>query len=210
MNLKEAFRYQNYLYDVIEQVQVYLMQEENLVKITKRHLRSKADPEAADETEVLEPDAAFIPSEMPGLLIALINERQTLAAAIAKSKARVASEQGFDIDAALDGNKLRQRSAGIFSSILSRKTQLKKELGTAYRINAEGNQSPYVYEIEITAEEVYSRKALSSLLVQITEESEAASAAADSVMITAQVDFTPTYHLTDTLENVFSVYMIGE
>ena len=51
MNLKEAFRYQNFLGQIMSEAGNSLTKQEHCLTTTKRHLRNKANPEAQDMQE---------------------------------------------------------------------------------------------------------------------------------------------------------------
>ena len=54
MNLKESFRYQNFLDGLLEAAINSITTREHCLTTTKNHLRSKANPDAEDTTEIVE------------------------------------------------------------------------------------------------------------------------------------------------------------
>ena len=53
MNLKESFRYQNFLDMMMRAASASIQQRDHCLKVTKTHLRSKANPDASDVTETV-------------------------------------------------------------------------------------------------------------------------------------------------------------
>lgn len=57
MNLKEAFRFQNRLLELMSEAEAILSDEENITRVETTSLRKKVMPEAENEVELQEPDA---------------------------------------------------------------------------------------------------------------------------------------------------------
>ena len=89
MNLKESYRYANYLDALLNTAYRYL-QNKGFVTTTKQnHLRSKANSEATDEViELQKPyDVDFTPNTVIDFVVKVITEKELLADAIVKAKA---------------------------------------------------------------------------------------------------------------------------
>lgn len=50
MNIKEAFRYQNFMGEIIDKTIYYLGNSVNVMKTTQEHMRKKVNPDGEDET----------------------------------------------------------------------------------------------------------------------------------------------------------------
>ena len=59
MNLKEAFRYQNKLQQLMGEAEGILRREKYVTKVTNTALRHKVNPDAEDETTVEEPATEY-------------------------------------------------------------------------------------------------------------------------------------------------------
>ena len=102
MNLKDGFRYQNFLNTLMTEAEYYLCAEEHLFTTTKKHMRQAANPDAEDLTETVDADNPFDVNDVIRFMISVIAEKEVITAAI--NKAKTVAEQ--DIDALTEGNKL--------------------------------------------------------------------------------------------------------
>ena len=89
MNLKESYRYANYLDGLLSTAYSYLRNKGFVTTTKQNHLRSKANNEAQDEIiEVQKPyDVEFTPNNVVDFVIKVLNEKETLFNAIADAKA---------------------------------------------------------------------------------------------------------------------------
>ena len=80
MILKEAYRYQNFLTNLISNAQTYLGNGSFVMTITQKHMKSKANPEATDdELEVQKSyNVEFTPIQLVDFLMDAIQEKQKL------------------------------------------------------------------------------------------------------------------------------------
>ena len=63
MNLKESFRYQKFLDNLMCSASISIQSIDHCLKTTKTHLRNKANSDADDLTEVVECESAFVPND---------------------------------------------------------------------------------------------------------------------------------------------------
>lgn len=167
MKLKESFRYMNFLDGLMEEGIDLLRTDSFITKMKETHLKSKANPEAEDEvievsnsTTVIDeygfqpsPDLVDI-SELVELdfdtnrvicfMQEVLEEKDSLSKAISKSK----SDASIDIDAATSSNKDRQAFIRRLRYISDMKSYEKVSEGSGYKLNNEGNQVSYVYDIK--------------------------------------------------------------
>ena len=145
MNLKEAFRFQNKLQNLMEETEYLLGDEKNITRVEKTVLRKKVMPEAENETtvEVAGTEYADRITAVADFLLYLLGEREKLSRAIFEAKAKVNLPAGLDGEVSLNG--ARQR----VSQLLRRMTALRNSEvllpggGLGYRFNNEGNQVSY-------------------------------------------------------------------
>ena len=112
MNLKDAFRAQNKLQALMDEAGGILRDQDNTLKVTTTHLRSKVMPEAQDAvTEEAAPsEYAEHINQVAAFLMAMLGEREKLSAAICAAKSRLP----LDMDSETGLNRARQELAGIF------------------------------------------------------------------------------------------------
>lgn len=113
MYLKEAFRYQNYLNELISATTSYLNGGQYTTKTVQEHLRKKANPDAENETIDLSAERAlaYTANQMVDFLQHLIDEKQKLTKAISEAKRGCS----IDIDAEVANNRIRQSVAATLS-----------------------------------------------------------------------------------------------
>ena len=86
MNLKEAFRYQNFLDRLLNQTMATMSIQDNLLEVSKVHRRSKAISSAEDETEVAEVTELVVPDTAISLALSIVKEKDALTKAIGVAK----------------------------------------------------------------------------------------------------------------------------
>lgn len=202
MNLKESFRYQNFLEGLMRNASASIQMRDHCVTLTKRHLRSKANPDAQDMEETVETEP-FTPNDKVICFMQwLVRERQKLTEAIGEAKATV----GFDIDAAIETNKFRQQVNSSIKSMLRNQASKRMETGKDYKFNVEGNQSPYYYDIEAITTEAFDREASKKVMREMITEADRVSAELDAAMINTEVHYEPVYDVNESFEDVMAEF----
>lgn len=203
MNLKESFRYQNFLDMMMRAASASIQQRDHCLKVTKTHLRSKANPDASDVTETVEGEVFFANDDVVAFMAWLVNEREKLTTAIGAAKASI----GFDIDAAIETNKFRQTVNGSIKNMLRYTPTKRVEQGRDYKFNVEGNQTPYIYEIEVVSEEAYDKTGAKTLMREMISKADEVSAAIDAAMINTKVDYEPVFDVNETFDDVMTDFL---
>lgn len=203
MNLKESFRYQNFLDMMMRAASASIQQRDHCLKVTKTHLRSKANPDASDVTETVEGEVFFANDDVVAFMAWLVKEREKLTTAIGAAKASI----GFDIDAAIETNKFRQTVNGSIKNMLRYTPTKRVEQGRDYKFNVEGNQTPYIYEIEVVSEEAYDKTGAKTLMREIISNADEVSAAIDAAMINTKVDYEPVFDVNETFDDVMTDFL---
>lgn len=210
MNLKEAFRYQTFLGSLMTEATAALNNAEVAMNTVRTHLMSKANPDAQD---IVEPPATDVPQMEPDMILKfvmrLITERDKLTRAVSKAKAALV-ESGTDIDADTEANKFRQAAARGTQAMLQMKPSKRIERGTSYKFNAEGVQSPYHYDIDVTTTERFSRKSAKVIRLNLLAEADKTSAGIDSTMITTQVDYEAPWGVNESFEDIFAAFAASD
>ena len=190
MNLKEAFQAQNRISELLTYIGVYLSDEDNIMTVTEKHLRSKAlagqQDEAVDASRKDEEDF-----DIGGLLTIwqkLMHEKEALGLAIGKAKAGM----DFNLDAAVDANKSRRAFLSTLQRMAARKSshQLQKGEGKGYVFNNEGNQTAYFYDIDRILTIDYDRNRVRDMAKKLNREAEDISIKIDEALLTTKVDYT--------------------
>ena len=206
MTLKESFRYQNFLDDILSQTENYLRITDNYMVVTEEHLRNKVIATAENEISdnLANREIAVKPDVLVDFLISVLTEEEALTKAINAAK----TQHCNDLNALTEINKSRR----IVISTLKRMSQCKDKestlKGSAYTFNAEGNQIPYVYDIKRSSKVDFNRAKVKSLISELSAESDRASATLDYWLTSVPVDFHPQFDMNDTFEELAEEYSL--
>lgn len=203
MNLKESFRYQNFLENMMAEAGSSLTSREHSLTVTKKHLRKKSNHEAQDMVETVDVGEFYMNDDVLSFMLLLVDERKKLTDAIGRAKASV----GFDIDAAVETNKFRQTVAARTKAMLRFVPSKRIEQGRDYKFNVEGNQTPYLYEIEVETTEAFDRGRAKSVVREIMLQADKASAEIDSALINTQVEYEPPFNVNDSFDDVMEEFL---
>lgn len=202
MNLKEAFRYQKFLDTLMYQATHSIRTPEHCILIKKEHLKSAVNQEEEDVTETVEVEP-FVSNDIVIQFINwLIKQKEELSAAIGRAK----RDAPVDIDAMIEANKYRQQAANAIKWMLSQKPPRRQEHGTGYKFNAEGNQTSYYYNVNVTGEELFDRAAGKHQLRDLLFRSEEISNEVDAYMTNVTVDYHPAYNPNESYEDVIAEF----
>lgn len=205
MNLKEAFRYQNKLDAYFQSITSYLNYPTNIMETKQNHLRSKSNPEAANETINTTKDRKIVypVNKLIDFAVHIIAEKSTLSEEIEKSKKNC----GLNIDSAISLNKKKQELSRVFSNMANIKPTERTVQGRANKFNVEGNQVSYTYDIEEVSTIDFDRNKVKSLSKKYSNEADEISTQIDKIMIDCIVDFVPTYDMNDTFEDALEQFV---
>jgi hypothetical protein len=201
MTFKEAKRYANFLDGLLSKAYGYLYNKGFITTTTEEHLRSKADPDAQDETVTVQKpyDVDFMPNNVINFVVKVLNEKEALVDAIAKAKAQTE----INIDNSISMNKKKQGFIDILESMANIKPSEKQKQGYGYKFNAQdGNQIKYFYDInEVTSIE-FDRNDVKNLVKKYRKECDAVSSKLDAIDITMVVDHEPIFDISDKFEDL--------
>ena len=207
MNLKESFRYQSFLDHLMEEATSSLTMREHCVNTSENHLKSKFNANAVDVVKKPEVGVFFKNDDVISFLSLLVDEKEKLTVAIDKAKASL----NFDVDAAIETNKYRQRVSSAIKSMLrigNDATSTKRVIqGRDYIFNAEGNQVPYYYDVEITAEKAYDEAEAKRLMRSMISEADKVSSEIDAAMINTTVAYAPPFDVNESFEDVMTEFL---
>ncbi len=195
MNLKEAFQTQNKIGELQSYIARYLSDEDNVMTVTEKHLKSKAlagqqdeDVDASDKD-----DEKFDVSRLISIWQELMKEREALSQAIAKAK----EGMEFNLDSAVDANKTRRVFLMTLQEMAGNKSshELQKGEGQGYVINKDGDPTSYSYDIDIIRTIDYDRNKVRMLTKKLNQEADEVSRKIDEVLVQTQVNYTPRFDL---------------
>ena len=139
MILKEAFRYQNYLTQLKNDISRFLYKSENILKREEKFLYSSVNKDKEDETEVKVGE--FDMDKVLGLIDTIIAEKEGITKAISKTKANCE----HDIDALLEVNKFKTSFIESLEVLNNIKSKEIKTTNTDYKFNVNGEQLAYKF-----------------------------------------------------------------
>lgn len=200
MNLKESYRYANYLDDLLNKASSYLRNDKFVTTTKQEHLRSKVNSEATDEViDVQKPyDVEFTPNDVINFAVKVLAEKEKLADAIAIAKANAE----INIDTAIALNKKKQYFANTLEALSNIKPRQRTTSGKAYRFNINNEQVPYTYDIEETTTIDFDRNDVRNLVKKYLKETDEISAKLDAIEINTQVVFECSWDVNDNFEDI--------
>lgn len=200
MNLKESYRYANYLDDLLNKASSYLRNDKFVTTTKQEHLRSKVNSEATDEViDVQKPyDVEFTPNDVIDFAVKVLAEKEKLADAIAIAKANAE----INIDTAIALNKKKQYFANTLEALSNIKPRQRTTSGKAYRFNINNEQVPYTYDIEETTTIDFDRNDVRNLVKKYLKEADEISAKLDAIEINTQVLFECSWDVNDNFEDI--------
>lgn len=202
MNLKESFRYQSFYNTLLGNAKYSITDRNHALKVIKTHLKNKANPDAEDIIEVSEQD--FVENDaVIEFMCWLIIEREKLTKAIFDAK----SSLSFCLDAAVEANKFRQTVNESIKTMLQYSAKKITDHGRDYKFNVEGNQTPYIYDVEVSFEEAFTRDTAKKVMKDTISVADNISALIDAAMVNTTVDYTPVFDVNDTFEDVMSEFV---
>lgn len=200
MNLKESYRYANYLDELLSTAYTYLRNKGFVTTTVEEHLRKQSNPDVKNETiEVQKPfDVEFTPNDVIDFVVKVITEKEKLSESIAKAK----NTTDINIDNAIAMNKKKQGFVSVLNGIADIKPSETITTGNDYKFNNEGNQVKYFYNIKKITTIDYNRVDVKKLIKKYLKESDEISAKLDLIEITTQVDFVPAWDVNEKFEEL--------
>ena len=200
MILQEAFRYQSYLDNLINEARAYVCNTSNVMVITETHEKSKENPAIEDEIKDNLSDRMLNvdPQVVVEFMLAAFEEREKLFDKI--NQAKIESCPKMDMTISL--NNTRRGIISALKQMVALKQREKKTRGSAYCFNAEGNQTQYYYNITIKSVPEFDRNEIKNVINKLSNTSDADSNQISYWMSTTVVDYEPIWSINDTFEDV--------
>ena len=200
MNLKESYRYANYLDNLLSTAYSYLRNKGFITTTKQNHLRSKANSDAQDEViDVQKPyDVEFTPNSILDFIVKVIDEKEGLSNAIAIAKANTE----INIDNAIAMNKKKQGFVSVLNGMVGIKSTEKQTTGRDYKFDVNGEQKPYTYPVTEVTSISFDRDDVKGLIKKYNKDCDEVSAKLDEIEITTAVEFNPAFDINDTFEDL--------
>ena len=200
MNLKESYRYANYLDNLLSTAYTYLRNKGFVTTTVEEHLRKQSNPDVENETiEVQKPfDVEFKPNQVIDFVVRVLNEKDKLSDAIAEAK----STTEINIDNAISMNKKKQGFVSVLNGIADIKPSETKTTSKSYKFDINGEQKPYVYDVNRKTSIDFDRTDVRNLIKKYLKETDEISAKLDLIEITTQVDFVPAFDVNSKFEEL--------
>lgn len=199
MKLKEAFRYQNALKQWIEETESFLTNRNNIVKIEETHKKSLVNKEESDVVKEINNRVIDVePNTMIDFIYDLVEEKNKVSQAISEAK----RNSDVDLDVSIEINKSKQRLANIYNRLSNVKNSQKTRTDRAYKFNVEGNQTPYVYEVDEVTSIDYDRNKVRKLQKKLEKTCDETSTKIETLQLTIEVNHTPKYDVNDSFADL--------
>ena len=200
MNLKESYRYANYLDSLLRRAYTYLGNTGFVTTTVEEHLRSKSNPDVDDETiEVQKPyDVEFTPNQVIDFVVKVLDEKEKLSDAIAEAK----STTEINIDNAISMNKKKQGFVSVLNGIADIKPSETKTTSKSYKFDINGEQKPYVYDVNRKTSIDFDRTDVRNLIKKYLKETDEMSGKLDLIEITTIVEFVPKWDINEKFEEL--------
>lgn len=206
MNLKEAFRFQNKLQSLIDEVQRILEDESNITEVKTTYYRHRVNPDAEDETTLAPAESEFAEriTELVCFADYLLTEKGKLFYAIRKAK----NDLDIDLDSEVSLNTTRQSLARTLKRMndLRSSEQNIANGGTGYRFNADGNQVSYRCDIKRVTTINFDRKVIRKRLSEFNQEADKISAKIDQGLINSTVKYAAPFDVNDSFAEAFDIF----
>ena len=199
MKLKEAFRYQNTLKLWIDEAEDFLTNRNNIVTIKETHKRSLVNKEDEDVVkEINNREMNVEPNVMIDFIFDLVEEKNKVSKAISDAKRNA----DVDLDVSIEINKSKQRLASIYKRLSNIKDTERSRADKAYKFNVEGNQTPYIYEVDEVISIDYDRNKVRKMEKKLEKECDSTSTDIEMLQLTIEVNHTPKYDVNDSFTDL--------
>ena len=186
MNMKDAFRFQNKLKNLMCEATSILQDRRNIVKVKTTHLRSKVMSDALDA--VVEETA---PSEYAGHANA------------------AKSGLDLDMDSEVGLNRQRQELAEVFRHMTTLRNSEKTIAGggSGFRFNGEGNQVSYRCDATQVTTIDFDRNKIRGMATALSKKADEISMALDKCLVNTEVAYEAPFDINDSFEEILNDFI---
>lgn len=213
MNLVEACKLAKNIENLKYQVSDIISNPDYSTKVVEKHLKSKADASLTDETVEREVNKLYniTTGQAIDLLDVLMQKKAELSSAIESAKHNIRiNVNGMELayDSAIEYNKSLRDLAIYRMSRLNRiKEGVTKTTASAYRFNAEGNQTPYKYDVEVETTSLVDLKETKKKEKEYRKLADEVSTKLDEAKLSTKIDLDLGIEVNDTLEDVIEAFL---
>lgn len=200
MILKEAYRYQKFLSDLIQKSVAKLLDNDFIMTRTETHNRKKANSDAQDEVITVKPymPVEYTPNDIIDFIVKLVDEKQKISNAIVEAKRNTE----IDIDSSIAMNKVKQSCANAFKIMAGKKSKEEETTGTDYKFDVNGEQKSYRYPMTVVTTINYDRDDVKKLAKKYLSECDSVSTTLDNIQITTIIDFEPQFDINSSFDEL--------
>lgn len=210
MNLKEAFRFQNKLSSLMEEVENIIRIPTNITKVQSTLQCSKVVKGTQDIVSYAVPatDYAEQITELTSFLMFLLGEKEKLYSEVQKTKATL----DIDIDSETAMNAKRQEIASYFKSMNDIRSSEKLLVGegVGYTFNTDGNQVPFKCDLKKVTTINFDRNKIRAYLEKLHKISDSVSEKLDIALVTSNVAYEAPFDVNASLNDIFENFMQTE
>ena len=183
----------------IEEAESFLTNRNNIVKIEETHKKSLVNKEESDVVKEINNRVIDVePNTMIDFIYDLVEEKNKVSQAISEAK----RNSDVDLDVSIEINKSKQRLANIYNRLSNVKNSQKTRTDRAYKFNVEGNQTPYVYEVDEVTSIDYDRNKVRKLQKKLEKTCDETSTKIETLQLTIEVNHTPKYDVNDSFADL--------
>jgi hypothetical protein len=202
MILKEAFRYMNYLDELMNSAFSYIQTPSFMTK-TNQLCKNKRDKDGNEHEEknILPKsiEVSFQPQDVIDIIDIILDEKEKLSNAIWTAKGTAP----FDIDKMVAINSQKRKAINEFTRLAKmNKSTLRQSEKRGYIINANGEQTPYFYDVEEITTIDFDRTKVKQAISRLTKEADKNSHDIDLCLLTTEVDYEQKWDITMTLVDI--------
>lgn len=204
MNLKEGFRYQNFLDNMFKAAAMSIQVREHCLTQTREHLCSKVNPEAQDFLEEVKTEEEFFKNDdVIKAMLFLIEEKKKLSIAINNAKKSI----DLDIDAAVAVNKYRQQLSRSVLLMMRFKPSTRIDTEVGHKFNVAGDPVDYKYDVKVKNSEAYDRELAKKSMKEVIAEADKISTEIDAAKVNTEVAYDPVFDVNDSFEDVMNTFL---
>lgn len=214
MNLKNAFRYSNFLTEQISQLQSLTYASKNYTTTKVTSFKSKAIKDEEDTVEILEVDRDFDCkiNDIYFIILYLISEKTKLetAIALAKSENKIdwkINGKEVDLDTAVSYNRATRKTIETFSKFEKLTSTTEKTKGSDYTFNINNEQVVYRFDVERVVEIDYDKDIIKAKNKKLRSEVDNISDAIDAFMLKNIVNFEAKYDINSSTQDIIEAYL---
>lgn len=191
MTLKESFQYMNYLKSLVNQANGELYEQQFCTKTVETHMKDANNPEVIE----VKKNTDIKPMDLVNLTMDIIGEIDGLESAISEAK----SGSGFD--ELVYVNSQKRLFLDSLEKMLEYKTVENKRQGISYIINANGDQTPFKYDVISVTSIDFDRNQIRGLVRKLRDETAKNSLRIDELQL-INVDYIPKYSIGDSFSDI--------